>query len=71
MIRLAASRRRYAALPLDVRWWLCPTVRAIRASAEVEKNAEVTRQSPAEAEEKTQEIEYDEFLDDRFQATDN
>ena len=42
-----------------------------KPSAEVEKNAEVTRQSPAESEEKTQEIEYDEFLDDRFQATDN
>ena len=40
-------------------------------SAEVDKQAEVNRQSPAEAEQKKQEIEYDEVLDDRFQATDN
>ena len=39
--------------------------------AEVERNAEVTRPSPAEAEQKKQEIEYDEVLDDRFQATDS
>jgi hypothetical protein len=39
--------------------------------AEVEKNAESNRQSPTEAEQKKQEVEYDEVLDDRFQATDN
>jgi hypothetical protein len=41
------------------------------SSAETENDAEVNRQSPAESEEKKEEIEYDEFLDDRFQATDN
>jgi hypothetical protein len=39
--------------------------------AEVEQTAEVNRESPAETEEQKEEIEYDEFLDDRFQATDN
>jgi hypothetical protein len=39
--------------------------------AEVEKNAEANRQSPADAEQKKQDVEYDEVLDDRFQATDN
>ena len=40
-------------------------------SDEVDKHAEVNRESPAEAEEKRREAEYDEVLDDRFQATDN
>lgn len=40
-------------------------------SAEVEKNAEANRQSPTDAEQKKQDVEYDEVLDDRFQATDN
>ena len=39
--------------------------------AEVGENAEVNRESPAESEEQKQQIDYDEFLDDRFQATDN
>jgi len=40
-------------------------------SAEVERNAEANRQRPTEADQKKQQIEYDEVLDDRFQATDN
>jgi len=39
--------------------------------AEVEKNAEANRQSPTDAEQKKQDVDYDEVLDDRFQATDN
>ena len=38
--------------------------------AEVDK-PEVNRESPDEAEQKRQQAEYDEVLDDRFQATDN
>jgi hypothetical protein len=41
-------------------------------SAEVGKNVEPDRpQTPAEAEQKQRDVEYDEVLDDRFQATDN
>ena len=39
--------------------------------AETEKNVETNRANPAETEEQKQQIDYDEFLDDRFQATDN